>query len=171
MFRHLTLLAVLAVAFTSVSCAREEAPQASSAEPAAPAAVTSGDDVVATVTRLEQEWVAAIVEKDTAALDRLLAEDFAGTSPNAHLYTKKMAIEDLTRGTYTVESMELDEIAVNPYGDTAVAFTSQDEKSRYGGSEVSGHYHYTNVWVTRDGRWQAVASHGSRYQSGHASGS
>ena len=28
---------------------------------------------------------------------------------------------------------------------------------------TSGHYHFTNVWVKRDGRWQVVASHGTRY--------
>jgi hypothetical protein len=47
------------------------------------------------------------------------------------------------------------------YGDAAVAFTSQQEKSKYDGKDSSGHYHYTNVWVKRDGVWQVVASHGS----------
>lgn len=27
--------------------------------------------------------------------------------------------------------------------------------------------HYTDVWVMRDGRWQAVASHGTRFDKGH----
>jgi ketosteroid isomerase-like protein len=117
--------------------------------------------------QLEREWVAAILKKDTAALDRLLAEEFAGVSPTAHYYNKMTAIDEIAGGTYTVESMELDELSVNPYGDVAVAFASQEEKSRYGNVDTSGHYHYTNVWAFKDGRWQAVASHGTRYDKGH----
>jgi len=138
-------------------------------ETAAPASPVLADDeqVEAAVSQLERDWVTAIVKKDAAALDRLLAEEFAGVSPTAHYYNKGMAIDDLTRGTYVVESMNLDDVSVNAYGDMAVAFASQEEKSRYAGTDISGHYHYTNVWVYRDGRWQAVASHGTRFEKGH----
>jgi ketosteroid isomerase-like protein len=53
-------------------------------------------------------------------------------------------------------------------GDVAVAFASQQEKSRYGSADhLSGHYHYTNVWLKKDGRWQVVSSHGSRFDTAH----
>jgi len=67
---------------------------------------------------------------------------------------------------FVADMMDLDEVSVNDYGDMAVAFTSQQERSRYDGSDTSGHYHYTNVWQKRDGRWQVVASHGTRYDTG-----
>jgi ketosteroid isomerase-like protein len=166
MIRHLSVLLLAgAIGVSIVSCAREEA-SAPAPEPAA-AVATTGEDVQGVISDLEREWVAAIVKKDGAALGRLLADDFAGTSPSAHLYTKKMALQDLAAETYVVEAMDLDEISVNVYGDTAVAFTSQNEKSRYGGADTSGHYHYTNVWVKKNGQWQAVASHGTRYETGH----
>jgi hypothetical protein len=78
-----------------------------------------------------------------------------------------MAMLDLKGGFYTVKKMELDEISVNVFGNTAVAFTSQEEVSSYGNEDLSGHYHYTDVWIKRGGRWQVVASHGSRYLTGH----
>jgi ketosteroid isomerase-like protein len=137
--------------------------------PAAPAATTApqpATDVTA-IEALEREWVAAIVKKDTAALERLLAKDFVGTSPTAHTYTRELALSDMARGTYVVTAMDLDEVSATLYGDTAVAFTSQEEKSTYDGVDTSGHYHYTNVWVRRDGTWQVVASHGSRYAQKH----
>ena len=134
-----------------------------------PAAAAGTEEIEATVAQLERDWVSAIVKKDTAALDRLLAEEFAGVSPTAHYYDKRMAIDDLTTGTYQVESMALDEVSVNAYGGFAVAFASQQEKSRYAGTDISGHYHYTNVWVNRDDRWQVVASHGTRYDTPHES--
>jgi ketosteroid isomerase-like protein len=120
-----------------------------------------------TIVQLERAWVAAIVARDLAALDKLIAPEFSGTSPNAHTYTKEMAIDDLKSGRYIVEKMALDEVSANVYGNTAVAFTSQEEKSRYADSDFSGHYHYTDVWVKKNGRWQVVASHGSRFENPH----
>ena len=165
MLRHLALLAVTAVAVTSVACAREDSRE--STMPETPAASTSGGNVEATITQLEHEWVAAIAHKDQAALGRLLADDFSGTSPTAHTYTRETAIAELSTGKYVVDTMDIDEMSVNVYGDTAVAFASQNEKSRYADSDTSGHYHYTNIWVKKGDRWQAVASHGTRYGTGH----
>jgi ketosteroid isomerase-like protein len=130
---------------------------------AAPAQSEDAKAVQATVVQLEKDWVAAIAKKDVATLDRLLADDFVGTSPTAHTYTKTNAIDDLKNAKYVVESMKLDEVSVNVYGSTAVAFASQEEKSHYAGTDTSGHYHFTDVWVKKGGRWQAVASHGTRY--------
>lgn len=168
--RQLMILVVLAAAFAAASCTQGAPPEGASPAPATTAPVVAppvAEDVEATISQLERDWVGAIVKKDAATLDRLLAQEFNGTSPTAHVYSKAMAIDDLTRGTYVVESMNLDEISVNSYGDVAVAFASQEEKSRYAGQDVSGHYHYTDVWVRKDGRWQAVASHGTRYDKGH----
>jgi hypothetical protein len=68
---------------------------------------------------------------------------------------------------YVVESMALDEVSVKLYRDNAVAFTSQNEKSRYQGKDISGHYYFTDVWVKKGGSWQVVASHGSRFNKAH----
>ncbi len=172
MQRHLKLIAAGAAALVMAACSPGSVPGASSApEPAVatPDVVSStAEDVEAVIAQLERDWVAAIVKKDAVALDRLLAEEFSGTSPTAHTYTKDMAITDLKNGIYVVTSMELDEVSVNPYGNVAVAFTSQEEKSNYHGTDLSGHYHYTDVWAKKEGRWQAVASHGTRYDKSHA---
>ena len=123
----------------------------------------SNQSVESIITQLERNWATAIVTKDTRTLERLLAKEFNGTSPAAETYSREMAIEDLKSGRYDVSMMYLDEISVNVLGKTAVAFTSQNEISSYGGQDLSGHYHYTDVWVKRNGRWQVVASHGSKF--------
>ncbi len=157
---------IIGSAFAAIACGQAPQPQTAVAE--APAAAPApAEDVSAVITQLERDWVAAIVKKDTATIDRLLAPEFNGTSPTAHTFPKEAAIQDLTNGAYVVDSMTLDEISVNPYGDTAVAFTSQEEKSHYAKQDTSGHYHWTDVWVKKDGRWQVVAAHGTRYDKGH----
>jgi ketosteroid isomerase-like protein len=140
------------------------------AAPASPTVAGPRDNnqaVEAIITQLEQKWAAAIVNKDTATLERLLAKEFAGTTPAAHTYSREMAIGDIKSAAYVVSMMDLDEISVNVFGNTAVAFTSQNEISRYGDEDFSGHYHYTDVWVKRNGEWKVVASHGSRFDEAH----
>ncbi len=165
MKRALLILIVFsaAVAVSSCSAAKETSPSS----PVINATPSSTEDVEGTITRLERDWAAAIVSKDLAVLDRLLADDFNGTSPTAHTFPKSTAIGELKSGKYAVDSMDLDEISVNVYGNTAVSFTSQEEKSTYAGKDTSGHYHFTDVWIKKDGRWQVVASHGSRFNEPH----
>ena len=91
------------------SCSAEPERSATNAQPALTAAAAPSEDVVAAITQLEREWVAAIVKKDVSALERLLSDDFNGTSPTAHTFLKKHAIGDLTSGDYVVDAMDLDE--------------------------------------------------------------
>jgi hypothetical protein len=51
---------------------------------------------------------------------------------------------------------------VRVYGDTAIASGLGTEKSTYKGKDTSGQYRYTDVFVKRNGTWQAVATHGSK---------
>jgi hypothetical protein len=44
----------------------------------------------------------------------------------------------------------------------AIVLGLETEKSMIHGKDMSGQYRFTDVFVKRDGRWQAVASHASR---------
>jgi hypothetical protein len=61
---------------------------------------------------------------------------------------------------FVAESLNLEDIKVNIFGDTAVVSLFQVEKSKYDSFDCSGRYGYNDVWVKRDGRWQAVSSYG-----------
>ena len=156
MKHSLRLTVFVALIFSVVSCSSGGGPGTSAATiSSAPAS----DNAEQNITRLEQDWVASIVKKDTATLNRLLADDFSGTTDN-QIYSKADAIEDVKTGTH--ESLELDNIKVRLFGETAVVTMGQTEKSRHGDSDFSGHYLFTDVWTKRNGQWIAVASHGSR---------
>lgn len=161
--RHLIVALILVcVSGWLVSCAENAGPKTSVAPP-----VTQAQDpkqTEAEIIQLEKDWVAAIQKKDLATLGQILADDFAGTSITGGTFRKTDAIEDIEKGIYVVQSMTMDEVSVNVYDDAAVAFTSQDEKSTYAGKDSSGHFHFTNTWIKRNGKWQVVASHGSPYK-------
>jgi len=110
---------------------------------------------------MEDAWVNAIVHKDINVLNHVIADDFGGLSPNGFAYTKQEAISDVQSGSYVVESMVLDNVKVRVYGDTALVTFYQNEKSKFGDEDRSGRYAFTDVWVKRDGVWQAVASQGT----------
>ncbi len=144
-------------------CAQPQAPaETAAAPPAAEMAAAPAADASAAVQQLEHDWVDAIVKKDIPTIQRVIADDFVGVSSSGGSYTKSLAIEDLQGGQYVVEKMDLTEVAVTTFGNTAVAFTTQDEASHYGTTNTSGRYRYMDVWLMRNGQWQVVASHGAK---------
>jgi ketosteroid isomerase-like protein len=113
-----------------------------------------------TIIGLEKKWADAIVNKDMATLDELIADDFLGTSWGGKTYSKTQAIEDIEFRVYVAESLNLEGIKAKVFGDTAVVTLTQVEKSKYDNKDGSGRYGYSDVWMKRDGRWQAVSSYG-----------
>jgi ketosteroid isomerase-like protein len=156
MKRLLKITAAVASIFFVVSCGGSGPGNTPSASTIS--ATPASENTDQAITRLEHEWVSAIVKKDTGTIDRLLADDFSGTTDDT-IYSKTDAIEDVKTGTH--ESLDLDNIKVRIFGDTAVVTMGQTEKSRHGDADFSGHYLFTDVWARKNGTWFAVASHGS----------
>ena len=53
---------------------------------------------------------------------------------------------------------------VKVLGNVAVVQGSDTDKSSYGGKDTSGKYVWTDVYVKRGGKWQAVRSHISKVE-------
>jgi ketosteroid isomerase-like protein len=65
---------------------------------------------------------------------------------------------DLKSGAATTQTVDLGEMKVRVFGNTAVVTGTDTEKSSYKGKDTSGKYVWTDVFVQRNGRWQAAAS-------------
>ncbi len=111
--------------------------------------------------QIEREWVQISVNHDASALDRIEADDFIYTGVDGTLVTKAQDISDITSGNLTAESANIEEMKVRVYGDTAVVIGRLTTKGQYKGKDFSGQYRFTDVFVKRNGKWQAVASHAS----------
>jgi ketosteroid isomerase-like protein len=107
--------------------------------------------------RMEHDWTDAYQHHDRAALARILADDWRGQYPWGKR-TKTQVLDELMKGDSTIQSITFGPMQVRIYADTAVVMGSDDEKSAVNGKSTAGHYTWTDVWVRRDGRWQAVAS-------------
>ncbi|HEV2200809.1 MAG TPA: nuclear transport factor 2 family protein [Bryobacteraceae bacterium] len=114
--------------------------------------------------QMERDWSQADVKKDAAALNRILAEDWIGIDFQGTILTKAQVLRQVglhSEATAT-ESTELGEMKVRIYGNTAVVSGTEIEKSEYKGHDSSGKYVWTDVFVLRKGRWQAVSSQSTR---------
>ena len=154
------MLAVAALALTS--CATTDQKAASSTATPATAAASPTENVEQVVTKLERDWADAGVKGDGAAIDRIVADDWSGTNWDGQTQTKAQILDELKIGAYKPTSINLDNIKVRAFGDTAVVTLVQTEKSQYKGKDSSGRYLYTDVWVKRNGKWQVVATHGTK---------
>jgi ketosteroid isomerase-like protein len=122
-----------------------------------------------TLTQMERDWCLvstnkANVDKDVQTMDRILAEDWVGLSSEGKTRTKASEIAEVKSGASTYQSVELGPMKVRVFGNTAIVTGSDTEKSTYNGKDTSGRYVWTDVFVERNGRWQAVASESTKVQ-------
>jgi ketosteroid isomerase-like protein len=109
------------------------------------------------IVESERQWAESVATGDTAAVERILADDFLGVDPKGKLYTKAEMVAD-TRGAPKVYvSNHLNEVKVRFYGDTAVAQGSESWEQRTGTPEY-GRFVWTDTWLRRNGKWQIVAA-------------
>jgi ketosteroid isomerase-like protein len=111
-----------------------------------------------TLMQMERDWGQAAAKNDAAAVGKFVADDWVGIDFEGKSITKAEAMADMKSGASTTQSYEIGPMKVRELGNTAVVTGSDTEKSTYKGKDSSGKYVWTDVWVMRDGRWQAVAS-------------
>lgn len=109
------------------------------------------------IRQLEEQLRDAAVKADTAAFERLLADEYTSTNMNGLTRSKAEIIADLKSGAQKTESVSLDNVKVRTYGDAAVLTADRTTKSMLRGQDNSGRQREIRVFVKRNGRWQAVA--------------
>jgi ketosteroid isomerase-like protein len=108
------------------------------------------------VRRMNSEWIAALLQRDTAMLAGIMARDCTFTYPLEGDGTEQF-IADIDSGDLTVESMTRDNVEVRVFGQTAVLTGVDTAKWLYKGHVIEGYYRTIHVYAERDDRWQLVA--------------
>jgi hypothetical protein len=152
-----TALALLVGFVLMTSCSSPGAPATTSKATIQAADATNAE---ITIIGLEKKWAEAIVNRDMGTLNEIIADDFTGTGWSGDTYSKTKAINDIEYRVYVAQSLDLENIKVKVFGDTAVVTLTQVEKSKYENMDCSGRYGYSDVWLKRNGSWQAVSSYG-----------
>ena len=70
-------------------------------------------------------------------------------------------------GSLHISQLDLSDIKVRIYGDTAVVTSKADLVGKSGDRDISGRFRYTRVYSNRDGQWRIVSFEASRISGGN----
>jgi len=113
--------------------------------------------------KLEKAFAEAIVKNDLEGIGRLVAEDWIIIDPNGEIVDRTRFFEVIKSGALTHDIMESEDFRVCVYGDSAVVTAITSAKGNFMGQEFSTRERATDVFVKRDGRWQCVLTHLTRF--------
>jgi ketosteroid isomerase-like protein len=112
---------------------------------------------------LEKAFAEAIVRNDLEGIGRLVTDDWIIIDPNGEIVDRARFFDVLKSGALTHDMMESEDFRVRVYGDSAVVTGVTRTKGKFMGQEFSTQERATDVFVKRDGRWQCVLTHLTRF--------
>lgn len=123
----------------------------------APAKTPREEQMIREVLELERHAKEASIHNDTKFSEQALADNFVAIGPLGTVVTKSDMVDVRRRSKLHYEFIDVSEIVVRIYGDTAVVTARAEVKGSDFGEDFSGPYRYTRVWVKQNGAWRAVS--------------
>jgi ketosteroid isomerase-like protein len=155
--RRLVSLSLLVATAVVPHAARAQATRRAAQTAASTGAASPA--TAAMVRSIEEAWVAAYVKGDTGTIGRVLGREYVEVGPDGKPANRSEAMQDIASGRLKYTSIRLGDLAVRQYGTVAVVVGDATQKGTYAGKDISGAVRFTDVFVRRGGRWQAVSSH------------
>ena len=106
--------------------------------------------------QLEDQWTTALVKRDAATFERLLAPRFIYTE-NASVMNRGEVIKSVT-GPDRVEWARNEGMRVHDFGDVHVITGILHLRGRGRGGTFDRQYRFTDTWQRKNGRWQIIAA-------------
>jgi len=120
----------------------------------------SGADVVAAITKLENDAVKADLAGDTAFFEKVLAVDWTIGDSEGIWYTKPESLKLMADIQHNkTNSEKLSELKVRVYGNAAVATYKDTYDSLFKGEHKARTVIATDTFVKMGNEWKVVASH------------
>ena len=112
--------------------------------------------------KVENDWNTAYMKHDAKALESLYATEYFATGWDGKTYNKAEGIKADVSPNMVMTSTVLSDLKVHIYGQTGVVTGINTIKATSEGKDAGGEFRFTDVFVKRDGRWQCVATQGTR---------
>ncbi len=127
----------------------------------APAA--KNDKAAQEVIDFRNRYIEAEENRDTAFLEKILADDFFALNPQGKLLNKAQQLENLKRPERTLKVLNPRETHVQFYanGDVAVLTEHVTVDGHDKGVPFGGEYRFLRVFAKQNGNWKVVLAQGS----------
>jgi hypothetical protein len=109
------------------------------------------------IMELERHTKEASIHNDTKFTEQALADNYIAIGPLGTVVTKSDMVDVRRRSKLHYEFIDVTEMVVRIYGDTAVVTAKAEVKGSDFGEDFSGPYRYTRVWIKQNGAWHAVS--------------
>jgi ketosteroid isomerase-like protein len=121
-----------------------------------------GDDSQsAKLITLEHMWNEAQVNRDSRALQSLIADRFVNTEYDGDVSDREQFLADIRDPQFKPAFVNIQDLKVNFYRDTAIVTGIYRAKGEYNGKPYDHTGRFTDTWVREDSKWLCVASHTS----------
>ncbi|HEX6628396.1 MAG TPA: nuclear transport factor 2 family protein [Gemmatimonadaceae bacterium] len=151
-----TSIAVLLAVFVATPAVGQSSKGAAPAPAPTPRQVSRPTPAILPPIKLEDQWTTALVKRDAATFERLLARNFVYTE-DASVMSRGDVIKSVT-GTDRVEWARNEGMKVHDFGDVHVITGVLHLRGRGKGGAFDRRYQFTDTWQRRNGRWQIIAA-------------
>ncbi len=139
------------------------APPSTLAAPSPDSTGKSSDAIEKELMVAENRLMDAVRTRDRATLDKLVASEFAYTSPlSTGELTRKEQFVAGSLGGIRLEAFHFERSLVRNWGEVAVVNTLCRQTGSVGNRPWNPDYIFTDVWLKREGRWQLASRHVTR---------
>jgi ketosteroid isomerase-like protein len=140
--------------------ALEAAQNLATQQPSPTRVLTSGPEEQ--VRRLERLWLDAYEQRDAAAMEEILADEFVITHPDGRTQNKAQIVEMMKkmreRSGAPTSKFSTENVQARVAGDTVTLSGRLVQKSERGGSTMTMEFAYTDTYAKRGERWQVIRS-------------
>ncbi len=125
----------------------------------AQAGQTSATDATHEVTKLLQDFIAAVPRGDRQVFDNFFADDVIYTRATGVTVHKADIMKniDVRAANEPKATYEADDVTVHPYGDMAVVNFRLVQHNEKEGHQETNYFRNTGTFLKRNGKWQVVA--------------
>ena len=120
---------------------------------------TSSPTAEQEVLQAIEKYRSAILNRDTAALEQIWADDYTFVNGAGEVLSKPQRLQNIKSGATSLDSVTQGaDVKVRTYRDTAVVTSRVTIKGQYSGKEASGQYRSMLVWLRGPSGWQLIAN-------------
>lgn len=112
------------------------------------------------LTLFNSEWNQAWLEKDVAAVEMMMADDYVYITPNGEVLDRGAVLRIIKSASYQLISGERKELIVRSLGqDVAAVICRWQGQGSYEGSSFVDDHRCTTICARRGTEWQVVHEH------------